>query len=153
MTTRCALAPEPTSGQTSSERLFAGGRRNCRRCSRGRVRACRSSRECVADASSRHLAVSPPRLLAVAAATYTHPIITLLVLRTLLCRVSFFIFFVRYTRTTVLVLYASLSLRVAARIFAFLSHYFCVRRAAAPSVIEFHHYVFAERSRRIYVAL
>ena len=28
-----------------------------------------------------------------------------------------------------------------------------IRRAAAPSVIEFHHYVFAERSRRIYVAL
>ena len=28
-----------------------------------------------------------------------------------------------------------------------------IRRAAAPSVIEFHHYVFAEHSRRIYVAL
>ena len=38
--------------------------------SRGRVRAWRSSRERVADASSRHLAVSPPRLLAVAAFTH-----------------------------------------------------------------------------------
>ena len=63
MTTRCALAPVPPSGQISSECLFAGGRR--RRRSRGRVRAWRSSRERVADASSRHLAVSPSCSLAV----------------------------------------------------------------------------------------
>ena len=62
-TTRCALAPVLPSGQNLSERLLAGGRR--RRRSRGRVRAWRSSRERIADASSRHLAVSQSRRLAV----------------------------------------------------------------------------------------
>ena len=65
--------------------------------------------------------------------------------------VNFFIFFVRRTHTTVPVL-TSLSLRLAARIFAYLSHYFFVRRAAAPSVITFVS-VFLSNSRRIYVPL
>ena len=54
-------------------------------------------------------------------------------------------FFVRRTRTTVSVLFTSLSLCVAGRNFAFPSHYLHIRRAAAPSVIAFYSYVFAER--------
>ena len=71
--TRCALAPAPPNGLTLSEHLFDGGRRRRRSC--GRVRAWRSSRERVADASSRLLAVSPPRLYAVAAVTHA-PLLT-----------------------------------------------------------------------------
>ena len=108
------------------------------------MRAWRSSRERVADASSRHLAVSPPRLLAVAATTHTSFSVTLLVLRTPLCCVLFHSVFL-YDVLVLLYMYStSLSLRVAARIFAFQSHYSCVRRAAAPSVITFVS-VFAER--------
>ena len=57
----------------------------------------------------------------------------------------FSFFFVRRTRTTVPVLPTSLSRRVAARIFAFLSHYSRIRRVAALSVIAFNFYVFAEQ--------
>ena len=60
----------PPNGKTSNDHLFAGGRRRRRSPSRGRMRAWWSDRERVADASSRHFAVSPPRLLAVAATTH-----------------------------------------------------------------------------------
>ena len=58
-------------------------------------------------------------------------------------RFVWFIFFVLRTSTTVLLTF--FSLRVVARIFAFPSHDLHIRRAAEPSVIAFHSYVFAER--------
>ena len=128
-TTRCALAPVLPRGQTLSERLLAGGRR--RRRSRGRVRAWRSSRERVADASPRHLAISPPSLIAVAAFIHA-PLDVLTNQYSLSSRSALFCLCTSYLY---FVLYASLLLCVAARIFAFLSHYSRVRRAAAPSVI------------------
>ena len=45
-----------------------------------------------------------------------------------------FVFCVRRTRTFVPVLFTLLLLRIAARIVAFMSHFFCYRRSAAPSV-------------------
>ena len=103
----------PPNGQTSSERFPAGGRR--RRRSRGRVSAWRSSRERVADALSRHLAVSPPRLLAVVAAT--HAPWLMMLYRTRYIVMPFFHFlFSLYAVHVLLYLY---SLCVAARIFAF----------------------------------
>ena len=137
----------PPNGQTSSERRLASGRRRRRRRSRGRVRAWRSSRERVADASSRRLAVTPPRRRSRRTCT------ALIFLNPYFVHRYFVFRFLHFSVYAVLVLLYLYSLRVAARIFAFLSHYSCIRRAAAPSVIAFHFRVFAERSLRIYVAL
>ena len=104
------------------------------------MRPWRSSRERVADASCRHLAVSPPRLLAVAAATHAPSL--LILYRTPYIVMPFFHFsFPSYAVHLLLYLY---SLCVATRIFAFrrIIHILVV---AAPSVIAFNSCLFTER--------
>ena len=119
------------------------------------VVVCARSVRVTSASQTRHRATSPSRRHAASPSrrhTCTPFNVSLLVLSTPLWRVSSFIFFVRCTRTTRLVLLSSLSLRVAARIFAFPSHYSSVSRSAAPSVIVAFLCVLSDL-RRIYVAL
>ncbi len=95
----------------------------------------------VSASRTRHLAVPPPRFLAIAAATHSRSLMCLY--RTPYIVMPLFHFsFSSYAEHVLLHLY---SLRVAARIFAFPSHCSRVRRAAAPSVVSLNTYVFAEQ--------
>ena len=70
----------PPTGQTSIERLFPGGRRHCRRRSRGRVRAWRV----VSASRTRQLVISPSRRHAFSTSQLPHS-------RTPLLRYSYFV--------------------------------------------------------------
>ena len=147
---RCALAPVPPNGKTLSERLLAGGRRRRRRRSRGRVRAWRSSRERVTDASSRRLAATPPRRRSrhIHAPHYY-------VIRTsyaVMLHFILFIFFVRRTRITVHVLHVAFTSRGRAnrRIPVALFTYSSRGRALCCYVVFL---CSLSDSRRIFVAL
>ena len=99
--------------------------------------ACARGGRVVSSSRTRHLATSPSRRHAASPSqpSHTHLFdVTVLVTRTPLCCIPFDSF---SSYAVLVLLYLYYSRLVAARIFAFPSHYSRIRRAAAPSVISF----------------